>query len=209
MDSMVSSCVLVAGCCAAAKPAVKTRRTKRFTRNLQGWGESRVYLKFLSLRSKPPKSLASAVILVLLRHAARRPFGPRRERLLKIACPPPINTITRDDGEPGILEPLFHPLAQSAGLCQQAHAIHQVVEGHDADQPFLVDDGNQREAAGGEFAEGRGQRFAAASDLKGFVHGALDVAVPFAAQALNDGLAVDHAYQIAAADHGKIILQAV
>jgi hypothetical protein len=51
----------------------------------------------------------------------------------------PIAAITRD-----FLQPFFHPLAQSPRFGKESHAVHQVLEGHDADQAFLVDDGDER-----------------------------------------------------------------
>src|SRR5260370_625507 len=107
------------------------------------------------------------------------------------------------------LQLVFDLLFQPSRFRQQAHAVHQVLQGDDAHQPLLIDHGNQSQAAGGQLAERRGQRFAARGNLKRLVHGALDVTVAFAAQSLDDDLTVDHANQIATTHYRKIILQAM
>ena len=44
--------------------------------------------------------------------------------------------------------------AEFAAFGQQRHGVHQILQGHDADQTLVFDYGNDAGIAGGEFAEG-------------------------------------------------------
>ena len=66
-----------------------------------------------------------------------------------------------DQVKPGLMgadvrQRLFLALAtQFSALCQQAHGVHQVLQGHDADNAFAFGHRHQGESTPGKAADGR------------------------------------------------------
>src|SRR5437868_3337382 len=87
--------------------------------------------------------------------------------------------------------------------------MHQILQGHDADETLILHYRNDAEIAGGELAKSRRERFSFLGYFKNPVHHSLHIAVSFDAERFQNLLFRNHAYHIAAADHRKIILQAM
>ena len=83
------------------------------------------------------------------------------------------------------------------------------MQGHNANQSFVLNHGDNAEIAGGQLAERRGQRFFLLRHFEDAVHHGLHISVAFRSQRLQDFLFRDHADHVAAANDGEIVLQGV
>jgi len=98
---------------------------------------------------------------------------------------------------------------QPAMLSQHAHAVHQVLQGNDADDAIAFRHRNERHAPTCHAANHRTERVAWLRYLKAARHNALHIAIAFAAQRFQNSLPRDDAYEIRSAHYGELILQAV
>src|SRR5581483_501338 len=67
--------------------------------------------------------------------------------------------------------------AQFATLGEQGHAVHQVLQGHDSDQPLIINHRDDGQAARRELAECGGKRLALLRHLVHAIHEGLHVSV--------------------------------